>query len=174
MMDAILAVKTHGCPERKSPMVRRGSNLSESAWPQPGGRAHDGASHPIRHRQAMESDQCRLGCQGSGPIGIIAWKYALLAPNHPPGLQGGSALCPRCEGPRKVIALTERLAVVRQILDHVGLLTVTSCVRFPTGLTAKGVHWYIPYHSAQPLRGPRRARWPDGRPAARVLPGMAL
>ena len=41
MMDAILVVTPHGCPERKSPIVRSGSNFSARAWPQPGGRGPD-------------------------------------------------------------------------------------------------------------------------------------
>jgi hypothetical protein len=39
-----------------------------------GGRTHNGANHPIRHRQAMESDRHWLGCQGgelSKPSGLI-------------------------------------------------------------------------------------------------------
>jgi hypothetical protein len=30
----------------------------------PGERTHNGANHPIRHRQAMEGDRHWLGCQG--------------------------------------------------------------------------------------------------------------
>jgi hypothetical protein len=34
----------------------------------PGARTHNGANHPIRHRQAMEGDRHGFGCQGSGPL----------------------------------------------------------------------------------------------------------
>ncbi len=40
-------------------------------------------------------------------------------------------LCARCGGTMKIIAVIERPAVVRQILDHLGLPTVTPSLRAP-------------------------------------------
>jgi len=40
-------------------------------------------------------------------------------------------LCPRCGGRMKVIAVIERPAVVRQILDHLGLSTAAPSLRAP-------------------------------------------
>jgi hypothetical protein len=44
----------------------------------PGDRTHNGTNHPIRHWQAMEGDQRRLGCRGAGTIGILIGKHAGL------------------------------------------------------------------------------------------------
>ncbi len=33
----------------------------------PGGRTHNGANHPIPHRQDMEGDRHWLGCRGTDP-----------------------------------------------------------------------------------------------------------
>ena len=40
-------------------------------------------------------------------------------------------LCPRCGGTMKVVAVIERPAVVRQILDHLGLPTAAPSFRAP-------------------------------------------
>jgi hypothetical protein len=49
-------------------------------------------------------------------------------------------LCPKCQGPMRVIALIEDGAVIRRILEHLGL--------------------WVPRHSAQTARAPP-ARQPD-------------
>ena len=40
-------------------------------------------------------------------------------------------VCPRCGGTMKIISVIERPAVIRQILDHLGLPTVTPSLRAP-------------------------------------------
>jgi len=45
-------------------------------------------------------------------------------------------LCPRCGGTMKVIAVIERPAIIRQILDHLGFPTAAPQLRAPPGLNA--------------------------------------
>lgn len=40
-------------------------------------------------------------------------------------------VCPRCGGTMKIISVIERPAVIRQILDYLGLPTVTPSLRAP-------------------------------------------
>jgi len=66
-------------------------------------------------------------------------------------------LCPRCGGTRKVVAGIERPAVVRQILDHLGLPTAAPSLRAPPDgrVAAHSRDWsYEPLFDDSPVPGP--------------------
>ncbi len=72
-------------------------------------------------------------------------------------------ICPRCDGTMKIIAVIERPAVIRQILEHLGLPTGAASLRAPPdpgrGQTADPPReWsYEPFWDDLPVADPVRA-----------------
>ena len=72
-------------------------------------------------------------------------------------------VCPGCGGTMKIIAVIERPAIIRKILDHLGLPTIAAKLRAPPdppeGVTAghPRERLYEPFFDDLPVADPRMA-----------------